>query len=148
MFKSYSKAYPTLGLTKEEFGDFLIEECSVRSQFRYIMWLDVMSSNTSQEKIQLKYIRVVLPYLVLLTVAISADLTYLKYKSFSLIYLLNACYLFQWRRGDCTRTTLQRMMRHHDHHHNSFKKYAAKNRPFEFNIAMTKPLLTYAGFLR
>eukprot|EP00731_Ephydatia_muelleri_P028757 Em0020g401a len=80
MFKSYTKAYPTLGLTKEEFGDFLIEECS-------------------------------------------------------------------WRRGDCTRTTLQRMMRHHDHNHNSFKKYAAKNRPFEFNIAMTKPLLTYAGFL-
>ena len=50
MFKSYTKAYPTLGLTKEEFGDFLIEECSVRSQFRYIKWLDVMSSNTSQEK--------------------------------------------------------------------------------------------------
>ncbi|KAL5473727.1 hypothetical protein EMCRGX_G028261 [Ephydatia muelleri] len=33
MFQSYTKAYPTLGLTKEEFGDFLIEECSVRSQF-------------------------------------------------------------------------------------------------------------------
>ncbi|KAL5474054.1 hypothetical protein EMCRGX_G028627 [Ephydatia muelleri] len=82
MFKSYTKAYPTLGLTMEEFGDFLIEECS-------------------------------------------------------------------WRRGDCTEATLKRMVRHHDHRHESFKKYAAaKNLPSEFNTAKTKPLLTYAGFLR
>eukprot|EP00731_Ephydatia_muelleri_P028387 Em0020g31a len=81
MFKSYTKAYPTLGLTMEEFGDFLIEECS-------------------------------------------------------------------WRRGDCTEATLKRMVRHHDHRHESFKKYAAaKNLPSEFNTAKTKPLLTYAGFL-
>ena len=88
MFKSYTKAYPTLGLTKEEFGDFLIEECSVRSQFRYIMSLDVMSSNTSQEKIQLKYIQVVLPYLVLLTTSTTNDiflLTLLKSTSHFLL---------------------------------------------------------------
>ena len=41
LFKAYAKTYSTIGLTKEEFGDFLIEECSVCSQ---LMLKDLLSS--------------------------------------------------------------------------------------------------------
>jgi hypothetical protein len=37
-------------------------------------------------------------------------------------------------------------MQRHDFHHRAFKKFAAQNKPFEYQVA--DKLFSYAGFIR
>ena len=56
------------------------------------------------------------------------------------------CVCVQWGSDQTSDSSLQSLIAHHDYHHRAYKKYVAKNRPLQYQIA-TK-LLSYAGFLR
>ena len=58
----------------------------------------------------------------------------------------HCCFVIQWTDEECTTGNIQALIRHHDFHHQAFKKYAAENKPLEFQIGSS--LLSYAGFVR
>ncbi|XP_064406324.1 1-phosphatidylinositol 4,5-bisphosphate phosphodiesterase delta-1-like [Halichondria panicea] len=57
-------------------------------------------------------------------------------------FLMEECF---WDNAQASDNSLQSLINHHDYHHRAYKKYVAKNRPLQYQIA-TK-LLSYAGFL-
>ena len=131
MFRSYCRTHGRLGLTLNEFREFLLVECHVSYQSFCIH--NKVNSVCTVKSFLLSDSGVchIYPIVLSLFLFVSVD---------------DMCLFLQWPESECETARLRELMRFHDHHHGAFKKYISVNKPKLWE--QTAHLLSYAGFLR